>query len=220
MRIQADEASLSRMLGVSVDEIPVTVLVEYELRLQMFHSDGHSGPLGTIGIIDLLRGMKLGPKLREDKPVELDWSRVPGDGTVRVEAKLLSPEGIGYDWVPGVYLGRVGVGSLAVRLDGDAYVHELRRMDVRIAREKPPEAAIIPLEEAGMPELPEAILALKAGDSILVDLVDGAREATFREIRGRKVMALVKGEKKPRSFNSDGVTIIAGTEAVAVASGE
>ncbi len=154
MIIRADEDSLGRMLGVPNAQIPAAVLAEYELRLRMFHCDGNSGLLGTIGIIDMLRSMKLGVRERDKPPTQVDWSGVPMDGTVRVEARVPGKDGKGTIRALGVYVGQVGVGSLAVRLDGSEYVHEVRRDAVRIAREEPIE-----------PESPEDAPACQADNS-------------------------------------------------------
>ena len=93
MIIKADEDSMGRMLGVPAAQIPESVLAEYELRLRLFHSDGNSGPLGTIGVIDMLRSMKLGVRRPAKPPTAVDWSLVPMNGTVRVMAKVSGKDG-------------------------------------------------------------------------------------------------------------------------------
>ena len=202
MMIQADEDSLRRMLGVEPDQFPSVVVAEYELRLRMFHSDGHSGPIGTVAIIDMLRGFKLGPpRLINKLPLEADWSKVPMDGTVRVEVKMQSAAENGeLRWFSGVYLGQVGMGTLAVRLDGFAYVREFRRNEVRFVREKPVEAV----------EEPDAAWTSGVIDEPVVVEDEGQyKDALFKGSKPGAVLALVKGEDEARSFDVGVVTRIA-----------
>lgn len=151
LMIDADLDSVKRMLGCDEVGIPPAVVTEYRIRLRMFHSNGHSGPLGTIGLIDLLRSFKLGPKPLPLPPRCVDWSRMPRNGSLRVEAHVLLLNGVD-EWRSGVFLGKVGVGGLAVRLDGDTYVHEFSGKDVRLPVpgmevESPAESAAPPKEK-------------------------------------------------------------------------
>jgi hypothetical protein len=190
MIIQADEESLQRMLGVEPHSFPPAVIAEYELRLQMFHGDGHSGPIGTVAIIDMLRSMKLGPRPRNELPKETDWVRMPKDGSVTVEAYVKSAEDGEHKWVIGTYLGIVGVGTLAVRLDGASWVHEFTRKDVRIAREKPPEPVVNPVE--GSWEMDEPVL-VEDGNTYLAGVFKAHRE-------DGKIMILVEGKERSRAY--------------------
>jgi hypothetical protein len=136
--IPADEDTLRRFLGLEPYEFPVKVVDEYELRLYMFHADGNSGPLGTIGIIDMLRYLHIAPPAaanRVEREVRPDWSRIPADGSVRVEVRLVHENPRCEEWLPGVYVGRIGAAcAIGVRLDGQTYVDEFRAQDVRLVR--------------------------------------------------------------------------------------
>jgi len=212
MIIKADEDSMARMLGKPAAQIPESVLVEYELRLRLFHSDGNSGALGTIGIIDMLRSMKLGKARRDKSPPSADWSKVPADGTVRVMVRL--GEGRAAKWVWGVYAGQVGIGSLAVRLDGDEYVHEVRRDTVRIARDEPMEPEDASEEEAdadrktGKLALSEPWGSLPIDDPVMVKEGDDYREGKFQGVQDEEVVVLVTGDLTPRLFPPAQVTCL------------
>jgi len=140
--VQADLESLKRMLGCDEQSLPKLLVREYSIRLRMFHADGNSGPLGSLGLIDLLRFLKHGPKPPPEPPRFVDWSRMPTNGSLQVEAlsidnkKLIQGNPTKEEWRSGVYLGRVGVGGLAVRLDGDTWVHEFSQRDVRLPATK------------------------------------------------------------------------------------
>lgn len=207
MIIMADEDSLSRMLGVPAAQIPESVLAEYQLRLRMFHCDGNAGPLGTIGIIDMLRSMKLGMRPPGPQPTSIDWSRVPMNGSVRVMAKVTGNNGEP-KWASGVYVGQVGVGALAVRLDGDRWVHEMRRDDVRIARDEPmqpmsPEDAFesdVPLEDR------EPWVSIPLGEQVLVKDEGVHKEGRFQGVQGDEILVLVADDLTPRPFAPEKVT--------------
>jgi hypothetical protein len=92
----------------------------------MYHSDGNTGPLRTLALIDLVRSLGYVPKQAEAKPQEVDWRLYPQDGSVRVEA-LVSGQ-----WTPGRFFGFVQYGMLAVRLDSSAFMGEYRRDVVRL----------------------------------------------------------------------------------------
>ncbi len=204
---------MRRLLGVEPDAFPAALVAEYELRLRMFHSDGNSGPLGTLGIIDMLRSMHLGPRLVAERPKDVDWSRLPKDGSVRIEAKIPLPTAPNGEWVPGVYIGNVGVGTLAVRLIGDTYVHELERRYVRIARVEPSKAFIkpveeaeavpvetVPVEEAAPATVPEYWSKAQAGEPCIVEDNNDYHEGVFQKFRDGEVFVTLKGEKKARGF--------------------
>jgi len=215
---------MARLLGVPAAQISESVLVEYELRLRMFHCDGNSGALGTIGIIDMLRSMKLGPPPRGEKQTTVDWSRIPMNGTVRVAARLPGDDGQP-QWAFGVYVGQVGVGKLAVRLDGDTWVHEMRRDDVRIARDEPmepvlskdapaipavPKEALVPRKEDEDTE-PESSLAdiepwasMSIGDSVVVKEGEGR----FQGVQDDEVLVLLSGDLTPHSYGPELVTCL------------
>lgn len=201
MMILADVDSLQRMLGVPQERFPAAMVAEYGLRLRMFHSDGNSGPLGTVALIDLLRSMKLGPKPKSDPPTQIDWSRVPADGSIHVELKRISKETKKIEWVSGVFVGQVGAGTLAVRLDGDSWVYEAPRFDVRLARERPPEPVVRPVEDVWLSSKADGAKDLEAGENVMVDDGDDYKDGVFKGRDDKGILVLVKGEKEPRVFD-------------------
>lgn len=209
MVIKTDEDSMSRMLGIPAAQIPEKVLAEYELRLKLFHCDGNSGPLGTIGIIDMIRSMGLKPASTQKQTTLVDWSRVPMNGSVRVMARLTDAQGKP-TWVSGVYVGQVGVGSLAVRLDGDLYVHEMHRADVRIAREEPMEPESVPGKKLteDVPSETGPWSSVKVGDPVMVEAGDDYQNGQFQGVQEGEVLVLLEGELTSRPFASELVTAI------------
>lgn len=117
--------ALKRIL--KLEEVPENVLQEVEIRTQMFHKSGASGPLPLIGLIDAVRHLGLAPLPDAPQMEKVAWENYPSNGTVRVEARFNGA------WMPGVYLGFVAHGTLAVRLDGDAFIKECRPGIVRLA---------------------------------------------------------------------------------------
>lgn len=223
MFLQADLDSLRRMLGLEEAALPPIIEREYMIRLRMFHADGNSGPLGSVGLIDLVRYLKFGPKPPPEPPKVVDWVRMPTDGSIVVQARVPRKEGEILDtWRSGVYLGRVGMGALAVRLDGDQWVHEFRPSDVRmpmpiaedapVVSEPPPEPAKkkTKTETSGYldhPDLPPPTSvqydALKLGEPVWVKAEDDFKDGTYQ---GREpqdpnlLLVLVDGEESPRPF--------------------
>ena len=169
--LPGDLTSLKRMLRCDDEGISDNLMYEYRTRIRMFHSDGHSGPMGTLGLLDMLRHMKLGPKPSPESAIVTDWNKMPTNGTLRVEVCHKDKDDDGEEvitWMSGMYIGRVADGLLAVRLDGDTWVHEYRPFDVRlliIKDEMPPkkpkkvvepEPVRIPLaSETWLHEVPE-----------------------------------------------------------------
>jgi hypothetical protein len=136
MIVPQDEEALKRLLGVN--EVPDNVKAEYEIRIGMFHRGaGERGPLGGIGLVDMLRSLGLcSPQPHEKENAGVDWRSLPTDGSIRIEAKYFG------GWQPGIYLGLVQWGTLAIRLDEDVKVKECRKDRVRLATclEMPSEA--------------------------------------------------------------------------------
>lgn len=120
-----DEEMLQRILGKT--EIPQDVEMEYALRARMYHCAGHSGPLGGAMLVDLVRHLGYSRQLEPAKPEAIEWRRLPQDGSVRVEAKFFG------EWQPGVFLGFVAAGTLAVKLDDDPAVKECYPHVVRLS---------------------------------------------------------------------------------------
>jgi hypothetical protein len=197
MLIQSDEESLTRMLGVEPAFFPASVVAEYNLRIRMYHMDGHSGALGTVGIIDLVRSMGLGPTLPEERPPTLNWEKLPRDGTVHVEARVEYEEDgdTKYKWLPGTYRGIVAMGTLAIRLDGRLQIDEFGRKDVRIVRENPVEPVVRSVDETF--EIDEVVL-VEDGDEVKQGIVKGYKDG--------RVMVLCEGKERSRGYSPECVT--------------
>jgi len=142
-----DEQTLQRFLGCQ--EIPAAVAAEYEIRKRMFDMDGSAGPLGTVGLIDLVRSLGLGPKAPDPIPTDVNWRDYPQDGSVRVMAGPFFG-----DMQPGVFLGFVQYGTLAIRTDFDQAVHECRKDMVRLATSQ------VAVGDSLSPDKPDARAAL------------------------------------------------------------
>lgn len=205
MHVQ-DEISLDRMLG----SIPDEVREECDLRTKMFHCDGNSGPLGSLGLIDMLRSMRLGPRKVEEKPEVTIWRNLPQDGSVRVEARYFGA------WMPGVFRGFVEGGTLAVQLDEEPEMKECSPSIVRRASSPPPTVPFDPDEPA--PEEPmdesgdestEAFdwTTLVKGHGVWVEEDSEIKDAVFDSVaKDGKIVVLVEGEEKPRAVDIDIVT--------------
>jgi hypothetical protein len=122
-----DREMLGTMLGVDEQSLPERVEHECAIRTKMYHSAGSSGPLGALALIAMLRALDLGPKPDPDQPARIDWRQYPDDGTVRVEARYFG------GWQPGVFLGFIANGTLAIRLDNQEGIAECRYDIVRLA---------------------------------------------------------------------------------------
>ncbi len=206
MILTADLDSLKRMLGCEREEdIPSRVVVEYQVRLRMFHADGNSGPLGSIGLIDMCRALRAGPKPPPKQPRVTDWTKMPSDGSLTVEAR---PAGENGEWKAGVYLGRVKAGTLAIRFAGDPWVHEFVASEVRIPE---PEVIDDPAQhQRGHPPNLSYQKGLKPssmnmGDPIWIrigqDIVDGVYRGRDRDT----IFAVVDGEDEVRGFHREHV---------------
>ena len=226
--LEEDLDSIKRMLGCDEQSIPGCILAEYRVRLRMFHCNGHSGPMGTLGLIDLLRSLKYGPRKQSDPLRIIDWSRMPTNGTLHVEAKVhITKDKM--EWQPGVYLGRVGVGGVAVRLDGHKWVHEFSPRDVRIPISKEeetevkdgPPPTVITLEppqpvhqRKSRPKIPSIppedgknpLNRAKIGDDLWVQEEEDLLDASYQGRIGDEILVLVEGEEKPRSFPESKIT--------------
>lgn len=122
-----DREMLGTMLGVDEQSLPERVEHECAIRTKLYHSAGSSGPLGALALIAMLRALDLGPKPDQDQPARIDWRQYPDDGTVRVEARYFG------GWQPGVFLGFIANGTLAIRLDNQEGIAECRYDIVRLA---------------------------------------------------------------------------------------
>lgn len=166
-----DVESLSRMTSGAA--ISPEMEREYAIWLKMFHSDGHSGPLGTIGLIALARQFGLGP-VASAQPTNINWHNFSQDGSTRVEALFFG------SWRPGSFLGFVGEGTLMIRLDDDDCVKECRPGIVRLM-----EVDTIPAEPvpASLPSIDtmsvDGDIPFEQGpeDDLIVPDVSGSRSA-------------------------------------------
>ncbi len=142
----SDADSIQRMIGLVENDLPEKFNEEYRIRLRMQHSDGHAGPLGTHGLIDVIRWAGLGPMPQTDQEAKTDWNSIKRDGSVHVEARF------GGLWMPGIFKGFVKDGILAVLLDNDDWIRECRPHMVRLVETdplkvpEPPPAAFATLE--------------------------------------------------------------------------
>ena len=137
-----DEFMLQQMLG-STEPIPDTLAAEYTLRRRLYHATGSTGPLGAIGLVDLLRSVSIEPRAAQISPEQtpISWRNLDRDGSVRVEVRMRG------SWVPGVYLGQVANGTLAIKLEDDDEVREIHpRPDVvRLALDQNTEPEFVEL---------------------------------------------------------------------------
>jgi hypothetical protein len=133
------------MLGT--EQIPPEVEHEYGVWQDLYHSSGCVGHLGPQLLVAMVRRIGFGKVRDEAASAEsVDWRQYP-IGKTRVEARFMG------QWMPGLFLGFVENGMIAVRLDDDTYVRECRPDMVRLA-------GIVDDEDA-MPEGPsQAILDL------------------------------------------------------------
>jgi hypothetical protein len=214
-----DEQSLIRLLGTS--DIPKEVLDECAMRTRMYHADGNSGPLRTLALIDMLRFLGKKPPAPVIPKSAVDWRMYPQDGTVRVEARFFGA------WQPGVFLGFVQGGTLAVRLDGDAMIKECNASIVRLAEyvttedlahkeeaqaseEEKPDARVALLEqpkkadeEVEDVEPPKDFAALKEGDLVYAEYEGEIHEAKYVSQSEEGVTVVLDGETEPRTLDAE-----------------
>lgn len=123
-----DHQKLERILRTST--FSQSLLTEYDIRLRMFHACGASGPLGALGLIDLVRSLKLTPVVPEVVPEKIDWRLIPRNGKVRVKAKFFD------SWVGGTYFGFGEDGTLEVQMDHEERRRHMPRHALRLADEE------------------------------------------------------------------------------------
>lgn len=211
--IQADDFDTFRQL-LGEGEVPERYLREYSLRLTMFHKCCNSGPLGSLGIIDLLRFCGFKPALPLPKEEEANWDEVKR-GT-RVEALFTG------QWMPGEYLGYGENRVLLVRLNDDSYVRECRRHMTRVAADQTPPAVEPTIEEPLPPaqlepeDIPSGYQDPKSevpppswepkeatdwthvakGEAVWVDLPEDVQDGTFvSAANDGKLIVLVNGQE-------------------------
>ena len=118
-----DHDTLQRILGKV--EIPEAVEQEYEIRAQMFHTEG-TGPLGIAMLVDLVRSLGYKPAKIKPNGTEVDWRQYPQDGRTKVEAMFFG------NWNPGTFLGFGEHGVLMLRMDFDETIKEVRKDLARV----------------------------------------------------------------------------------------
>ena len=154
---------------LQVRELPRKVERECKLWTRLYHSNGGNGPLGVIHLITLLRTLKiLIPDVEEDIPATIDWGLYPQDGSVRVEARF------GGTWAPGLFVGFVESGTLAVRIDHDAMIRECRADMVRFSVAPLPVEVDVDTPPPAMSEMQEAAPVVP---DITIDMTGEADEA-------------------------------------------
>lgn len=135
---QQDAETFERFLGTP--EVPKKYVREYWLRLNLYHKDGNSGPLGTLAVIECLRFSGWKPPHPADEPEEeTNWDTV--NRGARVEARF------GGAWAAGEFVGFGENRVLLVRLDDDEFIKECRRDMVRVAADQTPRVVAPVAEE-------------------------------------------------------------------------
>lgn len=200
-----DLESLQRITGLP--EIPPKLEEEYELRLRLYHADGNSGPLGSIGLIDLVRFLGYGRTFAQERVEVIDWRQYPQDGSVRVEAKYFG------GWMPGAFRGFVADGLLAIKLDDEQFVKECRRDMVRLAENQGPIEATdnlsVPLD--AVDESPATNWSVvDEGEQVYVDDDGNTLDGVFVRVGaegpdGLQVLVQIDGEEAPREFLAENV---------------
>jgi hypothetical protein len=204
----SDADSLSRMLGTT--EHSASLEGEYLARLRLFHADGRSGPIGTTGLVDLIRCVGEFAPAAPVRVEQVDWRALPQDGTTRVVAKYFG------QWLPGTFRGFVENGTLAILLDDDAMMKECRKDMVRLAGEvvtvdvvspepvaEPPvsdetvvDAPVTKRPVAAVSVEPIAIGEIPAGAMVLIEDGGDVFEAKYMETKGDVVRVLLNGESR------------------------
>lgn len=210
MILPDDVMSLTRILGIPEEKFPAKLVEEYGIRQKMFCADGHSGTLGTIGLIDLVRSLGLSSAAAAPAPVgDVDWRRYPQNYSVRVETLSFG------QWIGGYFGGFGPSGTIMVRVDYDDFVREIHKSNVRIALDQTPPPADVSdsLSEADPSEVfaddddepdPSKIdwSRIDEGTPIYID-EDGAKEGRFIRLgaegpRGQQLLIHIDGEDCPR----------------------
>jgi hypothetical protein len=105
-----DQRLIKAMLGVT--EVPKELEQEYSLRRRMLRLAGHSGPLGSVAMIDLIRYLGFDPA--EEPLPDVPWERYPANETIRVAVRWTDQ--LGAPWLHGVLCGVLDSGKVAVRM--------------------------------------------------------------------------------------------------------
>lgn len=170
-----DQDNLTKMIG---KEPNAEVLAEYQERIQFYHRGGGSGPLGPLGLTDLLRYMGYSPPSHKKMDGVTDWHAIQLRHPV--EAYFFG------QWIPGTFEGFVESGTLAIRLRDDPIVRECRRDIVRLAaldpyasqraQDAPPPRAAL-LQEAPLVHPPKAKSKAKPKQNPRLEQLSSALDA-------------------------------------------
>lgn len=201
-----DEECLKNMLGI--ESLPLILLEEVDLQTRMYHKAGPNGPIGALGLISLVRSLGLKPpRQKPESPANTDWRKYKQDGSVKVEAMFCG------SWQPGVFRGFSANGMLAICMESDGYVKEVRAGIVRLAEGSADLAAAnFPPKDEG----PDARLAIfnrdtdkrVAHEKAVAMPWEGQNqfkeESQFKEELGKAAEAVKEAVKeKPESCDED-----------------
>ena len=202
-----DEQALQRILRRT--DVPAEIAAECQRWARAYHAAGHSGALGTLALVSLVRicGVEL-PEV-QNKSEQTVWHNLPA-GT-RVEAHFFGV------WQPGTFCGLAPDGALAIRVDGDALVRECRPHVVRLPGEAASESAqaetkqeAAPASEPGDalgPPEPVDWLAVEPGEGVwATDDAGDVCDATFVKVgktsdKGVETLVVTfDGQTQPREL--------------------
>jgi hypothetical protein len=171
-----DLDSLHAMLGPG--EIPVDVDAEYAIRLNLLHRGGQQGPLGPLGLVELVRSLGYGKSQAAVEESKTVWRDYPQDGSVRVE--VLEEDGLSV--TSGTFTGFVGYGTLAIQVSDDpVIVREYLPNRVRIVSVDPK----WPTKEL-VPQPPETV---KPVDPVaVIEAIEAVEPALEQEARPHVVV--------------------------------
>ena len=173
--VPQDLENLKSLLGM--EDVPVTVMTEYRLRISMYHRAGGSGPLGLLPLLGMVRSLGYqGPEPPEVvEPV--DWRRVPAGTKVEVLA--------GGEKLRGWFLGTIEHGTLAVKLAGGGWVRECAKSAVSVLPEDAEfEFQAIPEPEQVSPPVPQGPNWSEVDPGVKVSVLIGDNDIAEGEFRG------------------------------------
>jgi hypothetical protein len=203
MIVPQDEEDLRRLLDV--DEIPADIAEEYSQRIRFYHRQ-NQGPLGELGLIDLIRfcGYKAPGS---PQPERVDWHQYRA-GT-RLEALVDA------QWLPGEFKGFVAPGMIATLLDGSESVREVLARDARlpvldyaladtVAVNSEPEVTEEPgevIEEAHQYQPLPRVLVEADDDLLQGTVMSPTDDSEYMNVQ-------IDGEELPRAVHMEKVTFI------------
>lgn len=183
------------------NDLPTKVIDECEIRTRLYHANGHSGPLGTLALIDILRFTKVQLPSAEKPPVVFDWRGVPRHTRVTAycDGALRKGEFMGYG--PNA--------TLAILIDSEEMTRHIRACDVRILdqrRERELEAESADAQLSGdNVDWKKATAGVAVWVSEDGDVKAGVVSAPAKDAHGPSVM--VDGEDKARRISPDLLTL-------------